>query len=99
MRFLLTVLVHYPPSCASDCTHGTVQVPRILEMCIGMVLAYVVIQSIVPVVQRRSFKKRSWLLGTIGCRRGQASSSSGSKARWSLEKAKYLFILIEQEDC
>ena len=32
------------------------------------------------------------MLRTIGCRRGQASSSTGSKAKWSPEKAKDLLI-------
>jgi len=39
------------------------------------------------------------LLRTVRCRSVQASSSSGSKAKWSPEKAKDLFVLIKQEDC
>ena len=39
-----------------------------------------------------------FLLRAIGCERGEASSSTGSKGKWSPEKAKRLILLIEQED-
>jgi len=36
------------------------------------------------------------VLRTIGCERGEASSSTGSKGKWSPEKAKDLFYLLNK---
>jgi len=36
-------------------------------------------------------------LRAIGCKRGEASSSTGSKGKWSPEKAKDLFYLLNKK--
>jgi len=37
------------------------------------------------------------VLRTIGCARGEPSSSTGSKGKWSPEKAKDLFYLLNKK--
>jgi len=42
-------------------------------------------------------KRNIVVLRAIGCERGEASSPTGSKGKWSQEKAKDLFYLLNKK--